>query len=128
MQSLARQVSEIVARCAASEEGRAVLATYDHVIQFTVLDGGAFYLEVKGGQARIVEGPAPDLPITEMHEIKAHAEAFAEWFSGRLRMIDAIETGRMFPSASHTTKRHLDHWLTRIIRIGSGMRSLKEVY
>jgi hypothetical protein len=76
--------------------------------------------EVKGGRARVAEGVAP--------EIKAPGETFAEWFAGGLRMIDAIETGRMFPSASHTTKRHIDHWLTRIVRAGNGQASVKEVY
>jgi hypothetical protein len=118
----------ILARCESTEAGRAALSTLDHVVQFTLLDGEPFYLEVKGGRARVTEGVAADAPIIDTHEIKAPRETLADWFAGRLRMIDAIETGRMFPSASHTTKRHIDHWITTIIRIGNEQPSMKEVY
>jgi hypothetical protein len=126
--SLAAQLTDLVARCASSEAGRAALSTYDHVVQFTVLDGEPFYLTVRAGAARVADGVAPALPVIDTHEIKAPRETFGAWFAGRLRMIDAIETGRMFPSASHTTKRHIDHWLATIIRVGNGRESVKEVY
>lgn len=126
--ALSEMFSALVERCADSDAGREALAMYDHVVQFTPLDGDPFYFEVQAGQPRVLEGVMPKRLITEAHEIKAHTDAFHDWFSNRERMSDLIEHGRMFPVASHTTKRHIDHWLAKIVRIGNGQRSLKEVY
>lgn len=120
--------STLVKTCAGSGAGREALAMYDHIVQFTPLDGDPFYFEVTDGQERVASGVMPERLITEAHEIKADTGAFRDWFSGRERMSDLIEHGRMFPVASHTTKRHIDHWLAKIVRLGNGLKIPKEVY
>lgn len=126
--TLAEIFTALVENCAAGEAGRQTLAMYDHLIQFTPLDGEPFYFEAQAGRGQVKPGVMPARPITETHEIKAGSDAFQAWFGGRERLSDLIEHGRMFPVASHTTKRHIDHWLARIVRLGNGQRSPKEVY
>jgi hypothetical protein len=70
----------------------------------------------------------PERPISAAYEIKAGSAAFQAWFSGRERLSDLIEHGRMFPVASHTTKRHIDYWLAKIVRLGNNLKIPKEVY
>jgi hypothetical protein len=127
-QTLAEVFNALVQTCAASEAGREALAMHDHIVQFTPLDGDTFYFAAKGGKGEVAQGVMPERPITETHEIKANSDAFQEWFSGLERLSDLIEEGRMFPVASHTTKRHIDHWLAKIVRIGNGQSVPKEVY
>lgn len=118
----------LVKVCGDSEAGQQALAMYDHTVQFTPLDGNPFYLETQQGEAQVVEGIMPERAITDAHEIKANSEAFQAWFRGQERLSDLIEHGRMFPVASHTTKRHIDHWLAKIVRLGLGQKDLKEQY
>lgn len=126
--SLSEMFSKLVETCTAGDAGRETLQMYDHVVQFTPLDGDPFYLEVQNGGGQVVDGVMPERPITQAHEIKASAGTLRDWFSGRERMSDLIEHGRMFPVASHTTKRHIDHWLAKIVRLGNGLTVPKEVY
>lgn len=127
-QTLAEIFSTLLENCAAGEAGRQMLAMHDHTVQFTPLDGDPFYFEAKGGQGKVGQGAMPERPLTEGHEIKAESEVFREWFSGQGRMSDLIEHGRMFPVASHTTKRHIDYWLAQIVRLGNDLKIPKEVY
>lgn len=127
-QTLCDTLARLVETCATMDEGRQTLAMYDHAVQFTPLDGESFYLEAQSGQIQLKDSAMPERPITEAHEIKAGSEVFRQWFSGRERMSDLIENGQMFPVASHTTKRHIDHWLAKIVRLGTGQRAPREVY
>ena len=127
-QTLHEKLDAVVAQCAASEEGRQALAMYEHMVQFTPLDGDPFYLKSQGGEITLHEGAMPETPITDAHEIKAQTDVFAQWFGGEERMSDLIEHGQMFPVASHTTKRHIDHWLAKIVRLGNGQKAPHEVY
>ena len=128
-QTLMETLSTLVEQCAASEAGQQMIANHDHAIQFTPLDSNnIFYFEAKGGQAQVIEGEMPERPLDDGYEIKADTQVFREWFSGQARMSDLIEDGRMFPVASHTTKRHIDYWLAQIIRLGNGLKIPKEVY
>lgn len=128
-QTLMEMLETLIEQCAASEAGKQMIATHDHAVQFTPLDSGnLFYLEAKGGQAQVIEGEMSERPLDEGHEIKADTQVFREWFSGQARLSDLIEDGRMFPVASHTTKRHIDYWLAQIIRMGNGLKIPKEVY
>lgn len=127
-QTLREMFSALLDRCAATEEGRQVLAMYDHTVQFTLLDGDPFYMKAQGGDVTLSDGVMPETPITDAHEIKADTEVFEQWFGGEERMSDLVEHGQMFPVASHTTKRHIDHWLAKIVRWGNGQRVPREVY
>lgn len=127
-QTLAETFSTLLENCKASEAGRLMLAMHDQTVQFTPLDGDPFYFEAKGGQGKISGGQMPERPLTEGHEIKVDIAVFREWFSGQARMSDLIEHGRMFPVASHTTKRHIDYWLAQIVRLGNRLKIPKEVY
>lgn len=127
-QTLVSVFSALVEQTAATEAGRQMLAMYNHTVQFTPLDGDLFYFDVQAGQGNVVEGEMPEKPIDDGYEIKANTQVFHEWFSGQARMSDLIEDGRMFPVASHTTKRHIDYWLAQIIRMGNGLKIPKEVY
>lgn len=127
-QTLIDMFAGLVERCAASEAGQRTLAMYDQTVQFTPLDGDPFYFEAKGGHGHVASGTMPDRPLPEAHEIKADSQVFQYWFSGLERMSDLIEHGRMFPVASHTTKRHIDHWLAKIVRLGNSLKVPKEVY
>ena len=93
-----------------------MLALRDQTIQFTALDGDLFHFDAQGGQTKVVAGEMPAKPLDDGYEIKADTAVFAEWFTGQARMSDLIEDGRMFPVASHTTKRHIDYWLAQIVR------------
>lgn len=127
-QTLIEVLSAVVEQCAASETGQQTLAMYDHGIQFTPLDGDPFYLEVKGGKATLSDGLMDERSIDDGYEIKAETADFRAWFSSRERLSDLIEHGRMFPVASHTTKRHIDFWLAQIVRLGNGVATPKEVF
>ena len=127
-QTLQELFSTLVENCAASDAGRQALAMHDHVVQFTLLDGDPFHFEAQGGQITVTAGTMPERPLTEGYEIKASSDVLQEWFSGQARMSDLIENGRMFPVASHTTKRHIDYWIAQIVRLGNGLRIPKEVY
>ena len=127
-QTLAETFSTLLENCKASEAGRQMLAMHDHTVQFTPLDSDPFYFEAKDGQGKVSGGQMPERPLTEGHEIKADTAVFREWFSGQARMSDLIEQGRMFPVASHTTKRHIDYWLAQIVRLGNRLKIPKEVY
>jgi len=115
-------------RVAATPEGERVLREYDHLLQFTVLDGPSCYVEIRGGRATVAEGTAHPRPMAEAHEYKAAQAVFVALFSGAVRMSDAIHDGQLFPVAAHTTKRHIDHWLATLIRIGLGRPALREIY
>ena len=128
-QTLMETLSALVEQCAANEAGKQMITAHNQGIQFTVLDSGdLFYLEAKDGQAQVIEGEMPARSLDDGYEIKGDTTVFREWFNGQARMSDLIEDGRLFPVASHTTKRHIDYWLAQIIRIGNGLKIPKEVY
>lgn len=120
--------TQLVNACSKTETGRQVLGMYNHAVQFTLLDGDNFYFDAQNGQTVIEDGQMPDRPLTRGYEIKADSENLVAWFSGNERYSDLIEHGRMFPVASHTTKRHIDYWLAQIVRLGNGQKIPKEVY
>ena len=126
-QSLADKFSELVAACRAAR-GEEVLGMYEHVVQFTPLDGEPFHFVAEGGEHKVVAGEMPPRSLVEGYEIKGDTVELHNWFSGAERFSDLVEDSRMFPIASHTTKRHIDHWLAQIVRIGNGLKSPKEVY
>jgi hypothetical protein len=120
--------TQLVNACREAENGQQMLAMYNHAVQFTLLDGGNFYFDAQDGQTAVQDGQMPEKPLTGGYEIKADTENLLAWFSGKERYSDLIEQGRMFPVASHTTKRHIDYWLAQIVRLGNGQKTLKEVY
>ncbi len=109
-------------------EGTKVLQEYDQLLQFTVLDGTPFYVDIKGGKVTITEGTAAPRPLMEAHEYKGKQQVFEAFFAGKVRMSDAIHEGQFFPVAAHTTKRHIDHWVAKLVRLGLGQPSLRDVY
>ncbi len=109
-------------------EGTKVLQEYDQLLQFTVLNGSPFYLDIKGGKVMITEGTAAPRPLMEAHEYKGKQQVFEAFFAGKVRMSDAIHEGQFFPVAAHTTKRHIDHWVAKLVRLGLGQPSLRDVY
>src|SRR5215472_9668127 len=115
-------------RVASRPDGLAALKEYDQLIQFTVLDGDPFYLDIKGGNVAVREGTAEPRPLAEAHEYKANRATLEAYFAGRVRMSDAIHDGQLFPVAAHTTKRHIDHWVAKLVRMGLGLPSLRDVY
>ncbi len=115
-------------RVAARPDGAHVLSEYNHLLQFTVLDGEPFYVEIAGGKVRVSPGVAEPRPLADAHEYKATQAVFDAYFSGRVRMSDAIHDGKLFPVAAHTTKRHIDHWVAKIVRMGLGQPGLRDVY
>jgi len=128
-QTLMELLSTLVEQCAATDAGKQMIATHDQGIQFTLLDSDdLFYFEAKGGQAQVIAGEMPARSLDDGYEIKGDTAVFRGGVSGQARMSDLIEHGRLFPVASHTTKRHIDYWLAQIIRMGNGLKIPKEVY
>lgn len=126
--SLHEAVKGIFDRVGGSPPGREALRMYDHTLVFSVMDGEPFHLEVKAGKAQVKPGlPAPR-PITEAHEFKAREAVFRDFFTGRRRFYDAVHEGDLYPMAAHTTKRHIDHWLVKMVNLGLGLPSLQELY
>lgn len=121
-------LNELLLQAAKTVQGRETLLRYDQFITFDVLGGEPFHAEIVGGEVDIKPGLAPPKPIMEAHLIKARDEVFRDWFEGRTRFSDAIHEGRLYPMAAHTTKRHIDNWLVRLVRLGQGRPSLKDVY
>ena len=127
-QTVADKLSQLVATCAQTEQGGSILAMYDHVVQFTLLDGDLFHFFAEGDERKVVMGEMPARSLVKGYEIKGDSDEFLAWFNGEERFSDLVEHGRMFPVASHTTKRHIDYWLAQIVRIGNGIKSPKELY
>lgn len=126
--ALHETLDELLRQAAASEEGRETLRRYDHTVHFDVLDGESFYAEIIGGEADVVPGEPAPRPIAEAHSIKAHEAPLRDWFEGRLRYSDGIHENRLFPVAAHTSKRHIDNWIVKLIRLGQGRPSLRDEY
>jgi hypothetical protein len=120
--------SALLDRVAAAPDGARALSQYDQLVQFTVLDGESFYVQFSGGKVRISPGVAEPRPLADVHEYKATQAVLEAYFSGRVRMSDAIHDGQLFPVAAHTTKRHIDHWVAKIVRMGLGQPGLRDVY
>ena len=127
-QAVSDHFAKLVEKCAATEAGREMIGMYNHIVQFTLLDGDKFHLIAENGKTSLVAGQMPERPLDEGYEIKGDTHEFEAWFSGRERLSDLVENGRMFPVASHTTKRHIDYWLAQIVRLGNGLKIPKEVY
>ncbi|MFQ5855421.1 MAG: hypothetical protein ACE5LU_07250 [Anaerolineae bacterium] len=126
--SLYDVVKELFQKIGESPQGREALKMYDHTLIFSALDGETLHVAVKGGQAQVKPGLPPSRPITEAHEFKADEAVFRDFFAGRRRFSDAVYEGDLFPMAAHTAKRHIDHWLVKLVNIGNGIPSLKELY
>lgn len=127
-QSLYETLDELLRQTAASEEGRETLQRYDHTLYFDVLDGEPFYAEIIRGEADVAPGEPSPRPIAEAHSIKANEAALHDWFEGRLRYSDGIHENRLFPVAAHTSKRHIDNWIVKLVRLGQGRPSLRDEY
>ena len=121
-------MNELFAKIEALSAGREVLQTYDHVLIFSPLDGDAFHVEIEGGKPRVNTGLPEPRPIEAAHEFKANESVLRDFFAGRRRFIDAVHEGDLFPMAAHTAKRHIDHWLVKLVNIGNGIPSLRELY
>lgn len=121
-------LDELLQKAAGTVEGQETLRRYDQTINFDVLDGQPFHVEIIMGEAVTSTGQAPPKPIMEAHNIRAKEAALRDWFEGRLRFSDGIHENRIFPMAAHTTKRHIDNWLVKLIRLGQGRPSLKDEY
>lgn len=120
--------SALLKNAAGTPEGRETLKRYDHTLNFDVLDGEPFHVEIQNGEFDVRGGAAPPKLLMDAHEIKANEDAFRDWFEGRVRLSDAIHENRMFPTAAHTTKRHIDNWLAKLVRLGLGRPGLKDEY
>jgi hypothetical protein len=127
-QNARKLFAQLVKTCSGTESGQKMLGMYNHTVQFTLLDGDKFFFDAQNGQTAVKDGQMPDRPLIRGYEIKADTENLLAWFSGAERYSDLIEHGRMFPVASHTTKRHIDYWLAQIVRLGNGQKIPKEVY
>ena len=126
--SLYESVKDVFQRVSDSPSGREALKMYDHTLVFSVMDGEPFHVEVKAGKAQVKPGLPPPRPIAEAHEFKAREQVFHEFFVGRRRLYDAVHEGDLYPMAAHTTKRHIDYWLVKMVNIGLGLPSLQELY
>ena len=127
-QPLYELFDELLRNAAATTEGRETLMRFNHVLNFDVLDGESFHADIDSGEADIQTGEAPPTPIMDAHNIRANEETFRDWFEGRIRYSDAIHEHRMYPQAAHTTKRHIDNWVTKLVRLGLGRPGLKDEY
>jgi hypothetical protein len=121
-------VRVLLDRLKTQPEGTKVLQEYDQLLQFSILDGMPFYVDIKGGKVTVTEGTAAPRPLMEAHEYKGRQEVLEAFFAGKVRMSDAIHEGQLFPVAAHTTKRHIDHWVAKLVRIGLGQPSLRDMY
>ena len=126
--SLYDVVKELFRKVGESPSGREALKMYDHTLIFSALDGDAFHVDIRGGKAEVKSGLPAARPIAEAHELKASEAVFRDFFTGRRRFYDAVHEGDLFPMAAHTAKRHIDHWLVRLVNIGNDIPSLKELY
>ncbi len=115
-------------RLSTRPEGVKALQEYDQLLQFTVLDGASLYVDIKGAKVTVTEGMATPRPLMDAHEYKGKQQVFEAFFAGKVRMSDAIHEGQLFPVAAHTTKRHIDHWVAKLVRMGLGQPSLRDVY
>ena len=118
----------LLRQAAMSLEGQETLRRFDHILNFEVLDGDSFHVEIIGGEADVQTGQAPPTPISQAHNIRAHEQTLRDWFEGRVRYSDAIHDKRLYPQAAHTTKRHIDNWIVKLVRLGQGQPSLKDLY
>ncbi|HZD10691.1 MAG TPA: hypothetical protein VE553_05050 [Candidatus Binatia bacterium] len=127
-QALHETLRTLLSQAARSDEGRETLQRYDHLVFFDVLDGEPFYADIAGGVADVASGVPSPRPIAEAHSIKANESALRDWFEGRLRYSDGIHENLLFPVAAHTTKRHIDNWIVKLVRLGQGRPSLRDEY
>lgn len=127
-QPLPELLDELLRKAASSLEGQETLRRYDHTINFDVLDGRPFHVEILGGEAVVEDREASPRPLAEAHNIRAPEAALRDWFEGRLRYSDGIHENRLFPMAAHTTKRHIDNWIVKLVRLGQGRPSIKDEY
>ncbi|MFN8458399.1 MAG: hypothetical protein U0401_27725 [Anaerolineae bacterium] len=127
-QPLPQLLDELLRTAAGTVEGRETLMRYDHTVNFDVLDGQPFHVEIVGGEAAVETGQAKPRPLAEAHNIRAKEAALRDWLEGRARFSDLIHEHRLYPMAAHTTKRHIDNWLIKLVRLGHGRPSLKDEY
>ena len=126
--SLAEILDELLRKAVSTTEGRETLMRYDHTINFDVLDGEPFHIEIIGGEVDINCTEAPPRPISEAYNIRGKEAAFRDWFEGSARFSDLIHEHRMYPQAAHTTKRHVDNWIVKLVRLGQRKHGLKDMY
>ncbi len=121
-------LDELLKNAASTIEGRETIMRYDHTINFDVLDSDALHVEIIGGEADVQTGAAPPKPIAGAHNIRGKEAAIRDWFEGKVRFSDLIHDHRLYPQAAHTTKRHIDNWLVKLVRLGQGRPSLRDEY
>lgn len=127
-QPLYEQLDELLRKAGATLEGQETLRRYDYTINFEVLDGESFHVEFIGGEADVQRGESPPKPLLESHNIRSYEATLHDWFDGRVRFSDAVHEKKLYPQAAHTTKRHIDNWIVKLIRLGQGTPSLKDLY
>ena len=127
-QPLHEILDELLRKAASTVEGRETLMRYNHTLNFEVLNGDSFHVEVIDGEADVQTGESPPRPIADAHNIKGNEEVFRMWFAGEARFSDLIHQQRIYPQAAHTTKRHIDSWIVKLVRLGQGKPSLRDEY
>ena len=121
-------LDELLRSAASTVAGRETLLRYDHTINFEVLDGTPFHVEIVGGKVDVSDSEADPGPISEAYNIISKEDALRDWFGGKCRYSDLIHEHRMYPQASHTTKRHIDNWIVKLVRLGQGKPGLRDLY
>ena len=121
-------LDELLREAAMSMEGQETLRRFDHVINFEVLDGDSFHVEIVGGEADVQAGESVPTPLMRSLNIRGREAILYDWFEGRVRYSDAIHDKKLYPQAAHTAKRHIDNWIVKLVRLGQGKPSLKDVY
>ena len=121
-------LDSLLRQAALTLEGQETLRRFDHTINFDVLDGDAFHVEIIGGEADVQTGEATPTPIMKAHNIRGKEAILRDWFEGRVRYSDAIHDKKLYPQSAHTSKRQIDNWIVKLVRLGQGRPSLKDLY
>jgi hypothetical protein len=127
-QTLHELLDELLRSAALTLEGQKTLRRYDYTINFDVLDGQSFHVEFIGGEADVQSGESEPKPILISHNIRGHEATLRDWFDGNVRYSDAIHDKKLYPQAAHTSKRHIDNWIVKLVRLGQGIPGLKDLY
>lgn len=127
-QPLHEILDELLRKAASTVEGRETLMRYNHTLNFEVLNGDSFHVEIIDGEADVQTGASPPKPLADAHNIKGNEEVFRTWFAGEARFSDLIHDHRIYPQAAHTTKRHIDSWIVKLVRLGQDKPSLRDEY
>jgi len=95
-------------------EVREILREFKQKFIFHCKDAEPFYLQVENGEISAQPGDLkPDLYT--VFNIETDVQTIRDLFAGKLRLADAIQTGRLFSDAM--SKRPYLSYLGRIIRL-----------